>query len=573
MKLWNKDIIIIIIVGLIIRLILLPYTQTVHADAISRIIHAQDWLENPRYIAGAVWGPLNQYLFGFAIKFMGGKVLGPKLINILFAVFTSYPLYWFSRNTFKTRTGAILVACIYTLSPLVIRNSFQALPAVPFAFFLALSMYYLSKAITENKINYLIFSGLAINFAGALRYEAWIISFLFGGLLLMQKQYRSFLVFGAIASLFPISWLIGNQVVFNDWFYSFHYSTDWAHKEITALSNVDPVELLKRILFFPFSVFIVFSPIVMFLLLYILPRSIIKKSITKKQLMWFIPFLVLFSIYEYKAITGTLLLQNKYTIGLLVLLIPFAALLFVQTKKFIKVLSIIGVAAIIPVSLVLNKIPWKNSLDFSSTLSLAVHDLFIEHYPEPFFFPSLRDKTFHLMVEKSQANYKNEDGLVTDFLDWENTYYYALHVEKTPYIISGTLHEEIKFEELETYFINHPTGLILLNYFGRLLPYCKGSGDTIKIADMMGKLQLNEVKKANGYMLFRYNYLSTPSQSFSNQENSIIDYKKDAEYFIIKINRDLHWLRSLEDYAKKEHKDLNTVIKETAEYCVDMGYD
>lgn len=179
LKRWNKDIIILITLGLIIRFILLPYSQTVHADAISRILNAEWWLSNPHYIIADVWGPLTSYLFGFSIKFLGGKIYGPKIINILFAASTAYPLYWFTRNVFNTRTGAIMVATAYTLTPLIIRNSFQALPAVSCAFFIAASMYHLSNYIKTLKIHYAVIAGVMITLAGALRYEAWILSFFF----------------------------------------------------------------------------------------------------------------------------------------------------------------------------------------------------------------------------------------------------------------------------------------------------------------------------------------------------------------------------------------------------------
>jgi predicted membrane-bound dolichyl-phosphate-mannose-protein mannosyltransferase len=249
----HKDVLFIIILGLIIRFVLLPYSQTVHADAISRIINAQTWLANPKYILADVWGPLNQYLFGFSIKFMGGKIFGPKLINILFASFSAYPLYWFTRNIFKTRVGAILVATIYVLTPLVIRNSFQALPAIPFGFFVALSMYYLSVYLTTKpQLLYIVLSGVAINLAGALRYEAWVISFFFGLILLFNKKYLPFFLFGVVASLFPISWLIGNQIVFDNWFYCFQYSQEWGIAELHGLDEITRVDALKRILFLPF---------------------------------------------------------------------------------------------------------------------------------------------------------------------------------------------------------------------------------------------------------------------------------------------------------------------------------
>jgi len=573
MKSWNKEVILIIVVGLIIRLVLLPYSQVIHADAVSRIIQAQEWLANPRYIVAAVWGPLNQYLFGFSIKFLGGKIYGPKIINILFAVFTTYPLYWFTRNVFNTRSGAILVACIYTLTPLVIRNSFQALPAVPFAFFLALSMYYLSAYLKEEKIVFVMLSALAINLAGALRYEAWIISFLFGVILLLNKHYRSFLIFGGIASLFPLSWILGGYIIHNDWLYSFHYSTEWANQEIPKINEITRVDLVKRILFFPFSIFVVFSPLVFALILYIIPSSLIKKRVTKKQIIWLMPFAILFVLYIYKATTGTLLLQHKYTITLLVLLLPFIALLFVQTKKYLQRFAFISVVLIIPLSYILNDFPWKKIFSFSSSLSLAVDDLFVETYGETKIVPRLKDENFCFMVEKMKTICNDGEGIITDFLGWENTYYLSLHSQKTPFIIPGATHDEININELENYLLNHPSGLIVFNYFGKLLSICEGNGDTVKINNIKAPLFLTLIHNENGYMLYKYKLLPEYEDVFVKSDKTILDFKKDTDYFVIKIKNDRHWLKSLKEQAKKENKPLGDVIQSNAEYCYSMGYE
>lgn len=71
----QKDVIFIIIIGLIIRFVLLPYSQTVHADAISRVLNAQTWLSNPYYIIADIWGPFNQYLYAFQLNLWGGKYM------------------------------------------------------------------------------------------------------------------------------------------------------------------------------------------------------------------------------------------------------------------------------------------------------------------------------------------------------------------------------------------------------------------------------------------------------------------------------------------------------------------
>jgi len=566
MKRWNKDVIIIIVIGLIIRFILLPYSQTVHADAISRILNAELWLSNPHYIIADVWGPLSSYLYGFSIHFMGGKIYGPKIINTLFAAFTVYPLYWFTQNVFKTRSGSVFVAIIYTITPLVIRNSFQALPAIPCAFFMAFSMYYLSNYIKSLKLNYVVFAGVMITCAGALRYEAWIISFFFGLILLFHKKYAAFFTFGFVAAIFPVSWLMGNHIIYDNWFYCFQYSSEWTINELQSFSEISNLKAIKRILFFPYSLIIVLSPLVFSLILYVLPHLIIKKRITKNQLIWLIPFLGLLIIYVYKAINGSLLLQHKYTVSLLVLLIPFFSLLFLQQEKLIKRISILAVILIIPSSFIMNKIPWEKGFSFSSTLSLAVNDLFIDAYRETEMVPKLANKNFKLLVDESNKNYKPGDGVITDFLGWENTYYYALHSKKRPFIIEGGKSENIDFEGLNNYITKHKEGLITFSYFGKLLMHYNGNKNIIQIKNINHLLKLQLIKKEDGFMLFRYRVIQKKNLKFTKQ--TVLTFKKDINYYTFQIKQDHHWLGKIKKQAKRESKSLDEMIRLNAEYCL-----
>lgn len=568
MKKWNLEVLIIIALGIIIRLLLLPYSQTVHADAISRVINAEVWLANPKYIIADIWGPMNQYLFGFSIKFLGGKIYGPKAINIILASFTAFPLYWFTFNIFKTRKGAIVVALIYVLTPIVIRNSFQALPAVPYAFFVALSMFFLSEFVLKKTIWPLILSAISINFAGALRYEAWVISFFFSLILLFHKQYRAFFTFGLIASLFPLSWLIGNKIVFDNWFYCFDYSSQGTLNELLGGEQISLNEKIKRLIFFPYSLIIVFSPLLFLLIVVSIPKYFINKTLKKEQLFWIIPSLFLLIIYIIKAYQGTLLLQNKYSTIFLVLVLPFVAILFHLEKTKKQLIVYLTIFLIIPSSFLFDQIPWYKILGKGGSLSTIVDELFLNTYAETKPVPRLRDTHFSPLVDKSNQSLKENDGLLVDFIGWQNTYYFSLHSLKTPFIVEGW--GDIKFNQINDYLKTHTSGLFLLNYFGALTPFISGSGDTIIIQNTSTPLILSLIQKQDANLLFRYEVV--PLNNLSNLQKQetkhILSIKKDVEYYKMMIRRDHRWVEQIRRQAKDEHKSLNEMIRLNADYML-----
>ena len=107
---------ILVIIVLTIKLILLPYSQTVNADAVSRIFNSISWMEKPPWIKTSIWAPFHFYINGIGLFIWNDRVITPKVINILFSSFTLIPFYLFTKREFN-KNGA-LVATIFLLYPL-----------------------------------------------------------------------------------------------------------------------------------------------------------------------------------------------------------------------------------------------------------------------------------------------------------------------------------------------------------------------------------------------------------------------------------------------------------------------
>src|SRR5689334_595477 len=171
-----KWLLIVIIVGVIIRLLALPFSMTNEADAVSRMLIAWDWLSAPKLISSGVWGPLHTYLIALPLALTHDSIVAPILFHILFSVITAIPLYFFTRNEFNNSRARLFVAAAYMFYPIAVRSSLMTTAEPPFGFFLALSLYFLSAARKPGaNWKQVYIAGLSLTFAGMLRYEAWLL--------------------------------------------------------------------------------------------------------------------------------------------------------------------------------------------------------------------------------------------------------------------------------------------------------------------------------------------------------------------------------------------------------------
>ena len=94
-RLYKNKIFLLVVIVLIIKLLLLPFSQTTDADAVTRVFLSLDWLDNPSWIKTSVWAPLHFYLNGFGLYLWNNQVLMPKIINIVLGKNSSSSNYFY----------------------------------------------------------------------------------------------------------------------------------------------------------------------------------------------------------------------------------------------------------------------------------------------------------------------------------------------------------------------------------------------------------------------------------------------------------------------------------------------
>ncbi|MFT6210077.1 MAG: hypothetical protein ACJATE_000680 [Bacteroidia bacterium] len=570
----NRNILAIVLLAIVVRLLILPWSQTVHADAVSRVFLALNWLSNPHYITDGYWGPLHHYLNALFLWIFPGWIIGPKLLNIILASLTVAPLYGFTMSLFSNRKGAVFVALIYVFCPIVMRNSFQSLAGISYAFFVVSSMFFLAEGLRKDgNLEYAILAGFAITLAAATRYEAWVIIATFTLVSMLFEQWKFTAVFWIFAMIFPGSWMIGNQIEFGDFLYSVNQNDVWNIEKEGINDNVDAVLLMQRKIFFPLSFIQNVSPITALFILFGLGWAITKRKITRAQLIWLIPFVVMAAIFMQKAYAGTLMMQNRFTQTWVILLLPFTALAFVNPNftKLKSVLMTIAVVTLMPLSFFWG-LPKYQEWFGDGNLAKAMENLALSSAREVESIPLLRSPDTERLVTAINSN-KQGGGLVLDFIGWDQTYYAALRAPVRSYITDGAKHGEVDYPRLKDYLSKNPEGLIVIGRFGRLNQSMTIYSSAIGWKAINKWLSFELLLETKGEKLFTYHVLDsleTNLLEFDSISNPLFSQDRNAAFFEQIIRSDLSWNSKVKRSSFWNGEPLDTTLAKNARYMVGL---
>ena len=106
----QRDLLLLTCIALGLRWLMMPWAETVDADAVSRIFLAKQWSLTPGWISEGVWGPFHFYLFGSAFWVSNDHVWVSSFLQILISGLTVIPLYLLG-NRIHGRWGGWLPLC------------------------------------------------------------------------------------------------------------------------------------------------------------------------------------------------------------------------------------------------------------------------------------------------------------------------------------------------------------------------------------------------------------------------------------------------------------------------------
>lgn len=457
---FNKTIISIAVLFLVIKLIILPFSQTVDADAVSRTFLSQDWKNNPHWIATSVWAPFHFYLNGFFLMIWDNVIYTPKLVNIVFSVLTLFPFFFFAKREFNPK-GAIVATIFFGFCPILFRNSFMGLSETPYLFFLVLSLNLISKALRENNFKMIVLAGISITIAAGFRYEAWFILLLISFLLLFIDWKKAF-IFGSFAMIFPVIWIYSEWQATGLLPFSIEGTGLKMSKGMNVAANnahLDLESILRRIWFFPFSWLIAVGIPVAYLLIKPLFVNVFKKSTDKLHRLWTLLFVITLVFFIYNSIQGALLIQHRFIGTLVVFSLPFIAVYFDENRKnFLRRAIIFG------------------------TLTVGLSFVYNTSGITP--VPRLKDQQKAKFIDNINNVLQPNDRLIIDFIGWDYSYYYLLRTNlkrSNILIVEDPNVAELPVEQIENILSGHENVYIIENKNSELNKLLNTKEDLTKI--------------------------------------------------------------------------------------------
>lgn len=285
-----------------------------------------------------------------------------------------------------------------------------------------------------------------------------------------------------------------------------------------------------------------------------------------------------------KAIEGSILMQHRYTITLLIFYLPFFAIFFdndvkVSLKKYFTIATIV---TIVPLSFYWYKLPVYKAMKISETFKSALFNIFTFSGEQTEAIPLLKNKETKEILKTIKENKDaEENSLILDFIDWDNTYYLALYSDISPeniYIIDGaSISSFPDFEQLKTKINNSSKGFFLVKDFSKFSGCLKFKGNLVSIDTIQKKFFVEKLYCKSNINLFKYTTINDEQATKYITSNpnpaSIYSPIKNVDYFISQIKSDPAWYEDIKRKAKERDISVDEMLKLDAQYMVEHQND
>lgn len=139
------------------------------------ILHGHFTLLGPRASAGDFFlGPVYYYLMAPFLLLSNYDPVGPAIMVALFGIVTVFLVYYVGKHFFN-RDAALIGACLYAVSPLVIAYSRSSWNPNLMPFASLILIYLLYKAVTKQSLKLFLFIGFVLGIAIQLHYLTTIL--------------------------------------------------------------------------------------------------------------------------------------------------------------------------------------------------------------------------------------------------------------------------------------------------------------------------------------------------------------------------------------------------------------
>lgn len=208
------------------------------ADDFGRTLLAARWAEAPYLIWDGFLLPFHLYLHGLALKLSWNLYDTPRVINTLLGLAAIILIYYLTLELFQSRTAALISAALLTVNPVHSWLSATTLAELPQSTLVLAAVLGFTIYLKRQTSRSLYLSALALALGNGFRYESWMVSIVFT-LYLGLEIIREFRQRGALEQqilhlsaaailpwLFPLAWMLGNQIVRGDFLFFMKFTTN-----------------------------------------------------------------------------------------------------------------------------------------------------------------------------------------------------------------------------------------------------------------------------------------------------------------------------------------------------------
>lgn len=318
------------------RALVFPFAQSLFGDAVVRSELAAHWAAAPYLMTSFAkgplqFGPLHLMLVGAASWLWPSPEHVGRLVSLICGVATVWPLHALTARLFPSVPKAPFVACLaFALWGMHIQFSTTAASEALGVLCVVAAVAALARALGELDGRALVSSALLLTLACATRYDAWLLVPIFAGGIAFtlegSRRWTWAVAFGALASLFPLAWMVGNWVDLGDPLYPAHYIDDFHRAWFPRDEAAWPPGRyrLMNLVFWPGTAALTLSP----LLAVAGVAGLVGAWRTRRDLRWVVAAIALPTLYftVRSTVLGTFAPLARFTSKELALLLPFVAL-------------------------------------------------------------------------------------------------------------------------------------------------------------------------------------------------------------------------------------------------------
>lgn len=278
-----------------------------------------------------MWFPAHFWIAGSLFYLLGNLYLSLTVLSLFFGFLQITFLYYLTKTIFDRSTAIISIFFIGFL-PFQIWLNLSMTAMTIYLFSISAGCLFFYKWMESFKLVNLILSSLFFLFSTMLRPEGWVLTLLFTFAVITlitystmtkrinKEKYVSIIIVLTIPYLFIFSWLLYNYIEFGDFLYFLKANKIFVTK-IFAFSQYRSFFLGLQIPAFLFFT----SPLLTTIIIVSILAYYKKLRYNQRLFLYFIIAQFLFLIGSFLSGAGTVAAPQRYAMGTLLLLIPYAA--------------------------------------------------------------------------------------------------------------------------------------------------------------------------------------------------------------------------------------------------------